>query len=65
MSLETCKYEVLTLLREEAYTKKEITDAAENLRGMDGISMVMDKLSYIYGVMDDSERLLAQFYNGK
>ena len=77
VSFESWKFEVLTLLKEGTHSRKEIASLAKkSLRGQASdvvrrlgvdadIEMVLDKLNCVYGVVEESENLLGQFYNAK
>ena len=77
VSYETWKYEVLTLVKEGTHSLKEVSTAAKkSLRGEAsnavrrlGIDADLDniihKLDGIYGLVEDSESLLSQFYSAK
>ena len=77
VSFETWKFEVETLLREGTHSKKEIASLAKkSLRGQASdvvrrlgvdadIHLVLNKLNCVYGVVEEAENLLGQFYNAK
>ena len=74
VSFETWSYEVSTLLREKTYSGREIETAAKkSLRGSASdvvrrlgvdadIKLILYKLRCLYGVVEDSDCLLKQFY---
>ena len=77
ISYESWRFEVLTLLNEGTHSPKEVETAAKkSLRGeasnivrrlgIDAdIDMVIFKLDGIYGLVEDAEQLLSQFYSAK
>ena len=77
ISYESWRYEVMTLLREGNNSRQEVgTAAKKSLRGeasnavrrlgLDSdIGDVMKKLDGIYGLVEESETLLGQFYSAK
>jgi hypothetical protein len=77
VSYEAWKFEICTLLKDKTHSKSDIESAAKkSLRGEAAnvirrlgiyadISTVIDKLDGMYGVVEDSESLLSQFYNAK
>ena len=77
VSYEAWKFEICTLMKDQTHSKSDIESAAKkSLRGEAAnivrrlgiyadISTVIDKLDGMYGVVEDSESLLSQFYNAK
>ena len=77
VSFEAWKYEVCGLLKDGTHAKSDVEAAAKkSLRGeaanvvrrlgvFADITTVIDKLDGMYGVVEDSESLLSQFYNAK
>ena len=77
VSFEAWKYEVCGLLKDGIHAKSDVEAAAKkSLRGeaanvvrrlgiFAAITTVIDKLDGMYGVVEDSESLLSQFYNAK
>ena len=77
VSFETWKFEILSLRKEAVHPERVITNAAKkSLRGeaskvsrrlgVDAtLSDILKKFEGIYGTVEDSESLLAQFYSAK
>ena len=77
VSYEAWKFEIRTLLKDKTHSNSDIESAAKkSLRGEAAnivrrlgiyadISTMIDKLDGMYGVVEDSESLLSQFYNAK
>ena len=74
ITYESWKYEVKTHIAEKSYTRMEVTSAAKkSLRGEASqtirrlgveadLDTILRKLNGIYGIVEDSEELLKQFY---
>ena len=73
VSFEAWKYEVCGLLKDGTHAKSaakkslrgEAANVVRRLGVFADITTVIDKLDGMYGVVEDSESLLSQFYNAK